>query len=41
MRLKRRALVDPKKRKSNELVRDKSVPATEEVEWGDVMTIPL
>src|SRR5688572_5998325 len=41
MRLKRRALVDPKQRKKDELVRDKSVPATEEVEWGDVMVVPL
>lgn len=41
MTLRRRSLVDPKKRKRNELVRDKSVPASEEVEWEDVMTIPL
>lgn len=41
MKLKRRALVDPKKRKSNELVRDKSVPPSEEVGWSNVMTVPL
>jgi outer membrane protein assembly factor BamB len=41
MTLRRRALVDPKKRKSNELVRDKSGPAGEEVEWEDLMTISL
>ena len=41
MKLTRRALVDPKKRRSNELVRDKSVPATEEVEWVDVMMVGL
>lgn len=41
MTLKRRALVDPKRRRANELVRDKDVPATEEFDWTELMTIPL
>ncbi len=39
--VRRRSLVDPKQLKKNELVRDKSVPPTDEVKWEDVMSVPL